>query len=103
MTRRIDFGDWQRVRRAVITTQTRILAPMEEGLVVSVTGLPRTDAQRPAGPTLERPAEGRPLHSHKPRSDDEWGALADGVRALLAERASSGRWRWAGPRRVVIS
>jgi hypothetical protein len=83
MTRRVDFNDWQRKREAMAATQTEILARFES----SADGAP---------------AECRPLHSHKPRSDEEWAALAEGVRALLAERERSGRWRWVGPRRVII-
>jgi hypothetical protein len=87
VTRRVDFHDWQRVRAAITATQTRSLAATED---------PEhrpADACHPAGPRAERPAEGRPLHSHKPRSDDEWAALEDGVRALLAELESTGRLR----------
>jgi hypothetical protein len=82
MTRRIDFRDWLRVRATIGATQTEILV-------------------RERGPAEPR-AEGRPLHSHRPRSDEEWNAIADGVRALLAERVSSGRWKWVERRRVVI-
>ena len=92
MTRRVDFGDWQRVRAAIGATQTRILARQEE----PAEGRPAETR------TAERPAEGRPLHSHKPRSDEEWVAIEDGVRALLAERESSGRWTWVGPRCVIV-
>jgi hypothetical protein len=92
MVRRIDFNDWQRVRSSIETTQTRILAREERPE-------PERLSARPAG----RPAEGRPLHSHKPRSDEEWRAVGDWVRALLAERESSGRWTWVGPRRVIVA
>jgi hypothetical protein len=78
MTRRVNFSDWQRTREAMRATQTGILARQQ------------------------RPAEFRPLHSHKPRSDEEWAAIGDGVRALLAERVRSGRWRWVGSRRVIV-
>lgn len=76
--RRVDFNDWQRTREAMRATQTGILARQE------------------------RPAGCRPLHSHKPRSDEEWAAIEEGVRALLAERERSGRWRWVGSRRVIV-
>jgi|WetSurMetagenome_2_1015567.scaffolds.fasta_scaffold172951_2 hypothetical protein len=91
MTRRVDFDEWQRMRATIAATQTRILVGAEA---------PATErlAELPAG----RPAEGRPLHSHRPRSDEEWMAIEDGVRALLAARVSSGRWRQTAPRRVVI-
>jgi hypothetical protein len=92
MMRRIDFNDWQRVRSAIEANQTRILAREERPEPVRLSALP-------AG----RPAEGRPLHSHKPRSDEEWQAIEDGVRALLAEREHSGRWTWVGPRRVTVA
>jgi hypothetical protein len=91
MTRRVDFDEWQRVRAAIETTQTRILA-VEEG--------PR--AERLSGQTGGRPTEGRPLHSHRPRSDEEWQALEEGVRGLMTERESSGRWTQVGSRRVAI-
>ena len=91
MTRRVDFNEWQHVRATIAAAQTRILAGAE---------VPATErlSELPAG----RPAEGRPLHSHRPRSDEEWKAIEDGVRALLAARRSSGRWRQTAPRRVVI-
>ena len=105
MTRRIDFREWQRARDAMNTTQTLILA-REQRPAGSVPGPRSADACRPEGPRaglyVGRPSEGRPLRSHKPRSDDEWSAIADGVRALLAQRVHSGRWRWSGPRRLVV-
>lgn len=30
-------------------------------------------------------------------------AIGEGVRALLADRESSGRWTWVGPRRVIVA
>jgi hypothetical protein len=78
MSRRVDFSDWQRAREAMRATQTEILARQK------------------------RPVKCRPLHSHKPRTDEEWAAIEDGVRALLAERERSGRWTWVGSRRVII-
>ncbi len=78
MNRRVDFGEWQRVRNRINAPQAAILA--------------RDD--RPAGLGT--------LRSHRPRSDDEWQAIADGVRALLAERVTSGRWVWTGRRRLTI-
>jgi hypothetical protein len=45
----------------------------------------------------------REHHSHRPRTDDERQAVIDGVRALMAERLSSGEWTWVGPRELVIA
>jgi hypothetical protein len=80
VTRHLDFTEWQKVRRQSLPQQVAILAG---------------DA-RPAGPG---PA---PLRSHARRSEAEWQAIADGVRALLAQRVSSGSWTWTGPRRVEV-
>jgi hypothetical protein len=91
MTRRVDFNEWQRMRATIATIQTRILVGAEA---------PATE--RLSEPPAGRPAEGRPLHSHRPRSDEEWKAIEDGVRALLGAREHSGRWRQTAPRRVVI-
>jgi hypothetical protein len=91
MTRRVDFNEWQHMRATIAATQTRILVGTEA---------PATErlSELPAG----RPAEGRPLHSHRPRSDEEWKAIEDGVRALLAARRSSGRWRHTTRRQIAI-
>ncbi len=91
MTRRIDFDDWQRLRAMIITAQTYVLAERDD-----------PTSEQLSARFAERPAEGRPLHSHKPRSDEEWRAIEDGVRALLGARRKSGRWRQTAPRRVVI-
>jgi hypothetical protein len=109
VTRRVNFSDWQRMREAMRATQTGILARQER----PADGAPdhvSTGALGPAQPRVKRnsrrpaewPAGCRPLHSHKPRSDEEWAAIEDGVRALLAERKRSGRWRWVGSRRVIV-
>ena len=89
MSRRVDYDDWQHVRNRIRPVQLAILtrdSPLPGPCA-------RDDA--PTGP--------RTLHSHRPRTDDEWQAITEGVRALLDERVASGRWTWRGPRHLTIA
>ena len=96
MTRRFDFEEWQGIRGGMRAVQAAGLVeagPSASAIRSAPAGL------RPKDDQTIRP---RPLHSHRPRGDEEWRAIADGVRALLAERVASGRWVWTGPRRLMI-
>jgi hypothetical protein len=79
MSRRVDLDGWQHVRDRIRPVQLAIL----------------TRDFRPTGP--------RTLHSHRPRTEEEWQAITDGVRALLDERVDSDRWTWRGPRNLTIT
>jgi len=88
MRRSLDFDQWQELRRRILPLQVAILG--RDG--------PPSDLEPPP----QRPEVPRPLRSHRPRTDDEWDAVADGVRAVLAARVASGEWVWSGPRRLTI-
>ena len=90
MTRHVEWDDWQRVRHRIRPIQTAVLTREEP--------LPTPDAPEQD----DRPPVPRPLRSHRPRSDGEWQAIAEGVRALLGERVRSGEWVWTGPRRLTV-
>lgn len=51
---------------------------------------------------MELLGERRGPRTHRPRSEDEWAAIVDGVRAELRRREAGGRWTWVGLRRVVV-
>lgn len=89
MSRRVDLDDWQHVRDRIRPVQLAIL----------------TRDFRPTDPSAQKdaPAGPRTLRTHRPRTDEEWQAITDGVRALLVERVHSGRWTWRGPRHLTIS
>jgi hypothetical protein len=89
MSRRVDLDDWQRVRERIRPVQLAILTRDSPS-----TG-PSARDEAPPGP--------RTLRSHGPRTEDEWRAITEGVRALLAERVDSGRWTWRGPRHLTIA
>lgn len=69
----VEFGAWQRTRRGFLSRQVELLA------------------------------EHRGPRTHPPRSEEEWRAILDGVRAERRRREAGGRWTWVGPRRVVIA
>ncbi len=89
MSRRVDLDDWQHVRDRIRPMQLAIL----------------TRDFRPTGSSAQNdaPADPRTLRTHRPRTDEEWQAITDGVRALLVERVHSGRWTWRDPRHLTIS
>ena len=89
VSRRVDLVDWQHVRDRIRPVQLTILTRDSPP-----TG-PSAQDQAPTGP--------RTLRSHRPRTDENWWGITEGVRALLAERVASGTWTWKGPRHLVIA
>jgi hypothetical protein len=89
VSRRVDYDDWQHVRDRIRPVQLAILTRDSQP--------PRPSARD------EAPPGSQALRSHRPRTEDEWQAITDGVQALLHERVDSGRWTWRGPRHLTIA
>lgn len=75
----IDYRVWREDRRRLLSRQLELLTGRAQD---------RSDPHRP--------------QIHRPRSEDHWSAVADGVRAEFERREASGRWAWLERRRLVI-
>lgn len=73
----------------------------DEGRTVEY-GAWRAERRRSMARQLELLGERRGPRTHRPRSDDDWDAIADGVRAELRRREAGGRWTWVEQRRMVV-